>query len=79
MLSVSVNMARKQFANLIGRVERGRSVAITRRGEPVVQMAPIQPFLRPRLPDLTEFRESLGTPPRKAAATIRRLREQERY
>jgi len=79
MDSMNVKNARQQFAKLVDSAERGRPVAITRRGKAVAQIAPIPPAKRPRLPDLTEFRASLGKPPRKSAATIRHLREQERY
>jgi antitoxin (DNA-binding transcriptional repressor) of toxin-antitoxin stability system len=79
METISVKDARRQFARLIGDVQRGRCVALTRRGKTVAKIAPLGRPERPRLPDLTAFRASLGKPPRKSKATIRTLRDQERY
>ena len=81
MRSMSVKDARQQFAKLVNTVQQGRTVAITRRGKAVVTMTPVQK-LKPRaLPDLTEFRASLGKAPApgKSRATIQHLRQQERY
>lgn len=79
MVIVSVNEARRNLADLINTVAQGQHVAISRRGKPVVQLSAIQTQERPRLPDLAEFRKSLGKPPRRPAATISHLRERERY
>lgn len=79
MVTVSVNEARQNLAALINTVARGQQVAISRRGKPVVRLSPIRQQQRLRLPDLAEFRKSLGKSPRKSAATVRRLRDLERY
>ena len=79
MEAVSVKDARQQFAKLVNAARNGRSTAIVRRGKPVAQIAPVGGNKRPKLPDLAAFRESLGKPTKKSVATIRHLREQERY
>ena len=79
MVIVSVNEARQNLADLINTVTQGQQVVISRRGKPIVQLSAIHQLERPRLPDLAEFRKSLGKPPRKSVATIRHLREQDRY
>lgn len=79
MDSISIKQARQNFAKLINSAGRGQAVAITRRGKPVAQITPAQPTTRPRLPDLTAFRDSLGGPAKPAKSAIRRLRSQERY
>ncbi len=79
MESISIKTARQQFARLVDSAERGRRVTITRRGKAVAQIAPVTSAKRPRLPDLTSFRASLGKPAGKSAAGIRHLRERERY
>jgi prevent-host-death family protein len=79
MVIVSVNEARKHLADLINSVAQGGQVAISRRGKPIARLSAIRMQEHPRLPDLAEFRKSLGEPPRKPMATIARLREQERY
>jgi prevent-host-death family protein len=38
MISVPLAQAKNQLSELIGRVERGETVAITRRGKPVAQL-----------------------------------------
>ena len=79
MNAISVKDARQQFAKLVNAAHHGRSTAITRRGKPVAQIVPVTNKKQPKLPDLTAFRDSLGTPPKKSTATIRHLRNQERY
>ena len=79
MDSMSIKDARQQFAKLVNSAGRGRKVAITRRGRPVAQITPIQSGARPRLPDLSAFRNALGKPVAKSAATIRHLRMGKRY
>lgn len=79
MLIVSVNEARQNLAELINTATQGQPVVISRRGKPIAQLSAIHQQKRPRLPDLAEFRKSLGKPPRKSVATIRHLREQDRY
>jgi len=49
MISIPLAQAKNQLSELIGRVERGESVAITRRGKPVVRLvvfAPDSPSLQ---------------------------------
>lgn len=79
MVTVSVNEARRKLADLINSVAQGQHVAITRRGKPVVQLSAIRALKRPHLPDLSDFRASLGKTPARSTATIRHLRQQERY
>ena len=79
MEAISVKDARQRFAKLVNAAQHGRSIAITRRGKPVAQIAPVGGDKRPKLPDLVAFRESLGKPVKKSLATIQHLREQERY
>jgi prevent-host-death family protein len=79
MDSMSVKDARQQFAKLVNAAWRGRSIAITRRGKTVAQINPVAGTKRPKLPNMTAFRESLGKPVKDSKATIRRLRDQERY
>jgi prevent-host-death family protein len=38
MISIPLAQAKNQLSELIGRVERGETVAITRRGKPVAQL-----------------------------------------
>ena len=49
MISVPLAQAKNQLSELIGRVERGETVAVTRRGKPVAQLvvyAPDSPGLQ---------------------------------
>jgi prevent-host-death family protein len=79
MDSVNVKEARRRFAKLVSAAQQGRSVAITRRGRPVAEIAPIAAKTPKTLPDLTAFRAGLGKPRPKSQATIRALREQARF
>jgi len=79
MASVSVKDARRGFAQLVNAAQRGRSVAITRRGRPVAEIAPIASKKPKTLPDLAAFRAALGKPTPRSRATIRNLRDQARF
>ena len=79
MDSMSIKDARQQFAKLINAAQRGHSVSITRRGKTVAQINPAAGTKRPKLPNMAAFRESLGKPVKDSKATIRHLRDQERY
>lgn len=43
MISVPLAQAKNQLSELIGRVERGETVAVTRRGKPVAQLVVYAP------------------------------------
>ncbi|MBI5725924.1 MAG: type II toxin-antitoxin system prevent-host-death family antitoxin [Planctomycetes bacterium] len=59
MTSVSVKNARQKFASLVRAAQRGRSVAITRRGKKVARIVPAEPPEAGPLPSLAEFRASI--------------------
>ncbi len=43
MFSIPLAQAKNQLSELIGRVERGETVAVTRRGKPVAQLVVFAP------------------------------------
>jgi len=47
MTTHSIAEAKNQLSKLIDRALRGEPVVITRRGEPVVELKPVQPAPRP--------------------------------
>jgi len=79
MESVSIKQARQKFAQLVDKASSGTSVAITRRGRQVAKLVPPSPAKSKGLPDLTEFRASLGKPPRNPKVTVRAMRDAARY
>lgn len=50
--SISARDANQHFSDILGRAARGEEIVITRRGEPVAQLAPYNPSAMPakRLP-----------------------------
>jgi prevent-host-death family protein len=78
MESISVKQARQKFARLVDRAQRGASVMITRRGKRVAKLTPVAEPPSEGMPDLTQFRASLGKPKRRGA-TIKELRNDQRY
>jgi prevent-host-death family protein len=50
--SISARDANQHFSDILGRAARGEEIVITRRGEPVAQLAPYNPSALPgkRLP-----------------------------
>jgi prevent-host-death family protein len=55
MSTYSVAEAKNQLSKLIDRVLKGEGVVITRRGEPVVELKPVQPPPRPITPADVEW------------------------
>jgi prevent-host-death family protein len=77
MKTVSIKQARQQFSRLVDQAQTGSSVVITRRGRKVATLGPFGGGRKGGMPDLTEFRASLGKP--KGRATIEELRRDQRY
>ena len=75
--SMNVKDARRQFAKLINSVQRGRSIAVTRRGKTVAQITP--PATSGPLPDLSAFRQSIQLRGESLSDTVTSRRNQERY
>ena len=61
MNQVNFRDARKQLSRLLDDAEHGKSVIITRHGKQVARLTPVEPAQGKRLPDLSEFRESIQT------------------
>lgn len=76
-MTMTAREARKRFSEMLDQVQRGQSVTITRRGRKVAQLGPVPNAKGRTLPDLTEFRRSLGIKPQRTS--IRDLRRAERY
>ncbi len=76
-MTVTVTELTRNFAGMIRRVEHGEEIIITRRGKAVVKLSAVVQVARPRLPDLADFRASMGKPPAHPKATVERLRGRE--
>lgn len=59
-MEISAKEVRKRFREMLDRAEHGEEVIILRRGHPVAKITPVRPARPQRLPDLTEFRNSLN-------------------
>ena len=79
MDTMNVKEARAKFAKLINAAQRGRSIAITRRGKPVARLAPPAPSGQKRLPDLSAFREAIKLRGKSISHTVRAQRQSDRY
>ena len=79
MINVNARQARIKFSDLLTEAEHGETIAITRRGRVVAQLAP-PPREPGRFPDLTEFRNSINVKPGSpsGAELIRKMRDEER-
>lgn len=79
MIRVNVRETRKRLAELLSAAQSGQTVEVTRRGKIVARIVPPISPKHLRLPDLTEFRASLGKPRRITKRTIAVLRNLDRY
>ena len=81
MSSHSVAEAKNQLSKLIDRALKGEGVVITRRGQPVVELKPVQPAPRPvtkaDIEWLRRMREQLPYCDTDAGTFISQLRDEE--
>ncbi len=78
MATFTVAQAKAQLSQLIGMVETGEDVTITRRGQPVARLVRSSPP-RQQLPSLAELRARLPKQAESASEFVRKLRETDRY
>ena len=77
METVTVAEAKAHLSGLLNRIERGEEVIVTRRGQPVAKIVPVQTAKR-RLPSLRDFRAKLPRPSVSGSDVLRRLRDESR-
>lgn len=80
MRSVALPEAKAQLRALIDPVEAGKSICITRHGEPAAQLAVIEKARKPL--DIGKLRVDLATMPMQeedAGNFMRRMRDEARY
>ncbi len=75
MNTVTLAEAKAHLSQLLDQVEAGKEVVITRRGQPVARITPIE---RPKQPvkSLAEFRQLMPRWRKSSAELIRELREE---
>lgn len=75
MSTVTLADAKAHLSHLLDRVEAGEEVVITRRGQPVARIAPLE---RPRqaLKPLAEFRARMPRWRKSSAELLRELRDE---
>ena len=78
MRQANIKYARDHLRSLIDEVAEGQEVVVTRRGEPVARLVPIEVTPR-RLPSLADFRDSIRVKGRPLSEEIVTAREEERY
>ncbi len=75
MEMISVADTKARLSELLGRVEEGEEVVITRRGKPVARLSAIQQPKKPVV-SLADFRRKLPRQDLSASEILRRLREE---
>lgn len=75
MPEVTTAEAKERFSELLGRVEAGESITVTRYGEPVATFTPV----KTAAPDMSAFRAKHGKVRSSAVAELLRARGEGRY
>ena len=76
---VNVNEVRQQIAEYLTRAERGEETVIKRYSSKIAKIVPYEEQPKKKLPDLSDFRKSLGvTSERPAGKLIREMRDNDR-
>ena len=78
MRQANIKYARDHLRSLIDEVAGGQEVVVTRRGEPVARLVPIE-MTPQQLPSLANFRDSIQVKGRSLSEEIVAAREEERY
>ena len=79
MKSVSIKDARQHLAELVDSASRGSATVITRRGKQVAILAPMPSESSTSLPDLAEFRRSIGVKGKSLSSAVVENRRNARY
>lgn len=74
MAEINVKEARQRFRELLDRVEQGEEVIVTRHGEAVARLVPVQRKAK-TLPPLDDFRRSIGNQGTPSVQLIREERD----
>jgi prevent-host-death family protein len=77
-MKVNTKEARRTLSTLLSRVEAGEEVTITRNGQDVAKLVPVDSTSKV-LPDLRAFRASLRSTGEPASQTVKDMREDYRY
>jgi len=76
---VNVNEVREQIAEYLTRAERGEETIIKRYTAKIAKIVPYEEKPRERLPDLSDFRKSLGvTSEKPSGELLRKMRNSDR-
>ena len=78
MKTRSVKEVRSHLSEVIQAAQNGESTTITRYGEPIARIIPVQKD-RPVFPDMSEFRDSIKPRGKTLTETLREMREEERF
>lgn len=78
MRTLSVNEVRQRFSEILRDAQAGDSITITRYGQPIAQINPIQDK-RPKFPDLSEFRASIETQGLPLSDIVLQMRKDQRF
>ncbi len=78
MRTTNMKYAREHLQSLVDEVIEGREVVVTRRGEPVVRLTPVEESPR-RLPSLASFRSSIRVQGRALSQDVVAARAEERH
>ncbi len=77
MHTITVADAKAHLSELLGRIENGEEIVITRRGKPVARLTAVEPAKQP-VKSLAEFRDSIQQPRTPATEVLTALRDEAR-
>jgi len=77
-MEISVKEARNKISSLLDRTQKGEEILILRRGKKVAKLVPAKASEK-RLPDLTDFRASIGVKGAALSQTVIESRHEDRY
>ncbi|MFO7802673.1 MAG: type II toxin-antitoxin system prevent-host-death family antitoxin [Desulfovermiculus sp.] len=77
-MEVNVKVARAQISALLDKAQKGEEVTILRRGKQIARLVTVDGPSK-RLPDLTEFRNSIAVKGKPLSQAVIQGRDEERY
>ncbi len=79
MINTGIKEARQNLTGLLGRVEEGEEIVITKRGEPIAKISPFRKKTAGKLRSHRDLRAVVGAKGMPLSEAVRELRSEERY
>lgn len=79
MINTGIKEARHNLTGLMGKVEKGEEVVITKRGEPIAKISPLRKKTAGKLKSHRDLRASISAKGMPLSKSVKQMRSEENY